>query len=232
MTAVIIPWILVVLIFAVLVALLVRGRGGEREPVEVPTLEEGYVPPSAALVPPVAAEPVIPDGMQLVTTEVLDGLHVQIGGLNRKIGEKDAAHKAEMVAVKSEALSEMSDFRAALELEFAQRKREEAKATAARSRVSLVAKISEHMAPMFANFPYNLKEVRHVGEIFDFLVFEGLEDGRIERVVFLEVKTKKSGARVTNPRERMLRDAVRAGRVAYEVYVPDTGDAKIDRAAE
>lgn len=113
-----------------------------------------------------------------------------------------------------------------LELQFAQRKREEARLTTARSRTALVAKIGEHFAPLLEGFPYNFKDCRHVGEIFDFLVFDGLEEGRIRKIVFLEVKTKVSGGRVTNKRERMLRDAIRRGDVAYDVFVPDTNGAK------
>lgn len=117
----------------------------------------------------------------------------------------------------------LSNMRSKLELEFAQRKREEAKKTAQRSRTALVAKVAEHMAPYLAGFPYNPKEVRHWGEIFDFLVLDGLENGKIAEIVFLEVKTSRSGGRVSNPREKLLRDAVEGGRVRYEVWVPDVG---------
>lgn len=111
-----------------------------------------------------------------------------------------------------------------LRAEAAENKREAAKQTAARSRIALVAKIAEHMAPLLAGFPYNFKEVRHVGEVFDFLVYKGLENGEIEEVIFLEVKSGPGGRR--NPRERALKRAVDAGRVRYEVFVPDTAGAR------
>lgn len=123
----------------------------------------------------------------------------------------------------------------ALERTFAERKREEARLTAERSRTALVAKIGEHFAPLLEGFPYNFKDARHVGELVDFIVYDGLEDGKIREVVFLEVKTKRSGGRVSNKRERMLRDAIQAGRVRYDVFVPDTNGAKdidIDILAE
>lgn len=119
---------------------------------------------------------------------------------------------------------EITEEKQRLRAEFAESKREAAKLTAARSRVALVAKIAEHMAPLLSGFPYNFKEVRHVGEVFDFLVYKGLESGEIEEVVFLEIKSGTGGRR--NPRERMLKRAVDAGRVRYEVFVPDTAGAR------
>jgi predicted Holliday junction resolvase-like endonuclease len=111
------------------------------------------------------------------------------------------------------------EFRHQLELQFERQKREDRKQSNARSRTSLVAKISEHMAPYFPGFPYNPKEVRHFGEVFDFIVYDGIEEGRIRNIVFLEVKTSGRG-RVTNPREKLLREAIKAGRIKYEVFVP------------
>lgn len=153
-------------------------------------------------------------------------LRNEIAELNKRFGEQEAAHRAKLATVQQQAIIDMQQMRSELELEFASRKRAAAKDTAARSRVALVAKIAEHMTPLLAGFPYNPKDARHWGEIFDFLVFDGLEDGEIRRVVFLEVKTRRSGSRVTNPREKLLKAAIDAGRVSYEVFVPDTAKAK------
>lgn len=161
----------------------------------------------------------------------IDRLHEEIANLHRRLGETEVSHREQMRTARKNAEDEIKTARQEINAEFLATKRKEAEATAARSRVSLVAKIAEHFAPLMIGFPYNFKEVRHVGEIFDFLVYEGLEEGEIRNIVFLEVKTKKSGARVTNPRERMLRKAIQEGRVKYEVFVPDVGDAKVDRAS-
>ena len=199
----------------VLVVLLVTGR-------RTPTVAQP-VPHSG---PISDAEPVVAEGFTQISTEVLDKLHADIAELNRVIGEERAAHRAKLVEVQSQALADVTQARNDLQLEFSEKKRTEAKATAARSRTALVAKISEHIAPLLAGFPYNFKEARWFGEIFDFLVFEGLEEGYIRNVVFVEVKTRRSGSRVSNPRERMLKDAIEGGRVRYEVFVPDVRDAK------
>lgn len=199
----------------VLVALLVTGRSTTT-----------VTPPVPHSGPISDAEPVVTEGFTQISTEVLDKLHADIAELNRVIGEERAAHRAKLVEVQSQALTDVAQARHDLELEFSEKKRTEARATAARSRTALVAKISEHIAPLLAGFPYNFKEARWFGEIFDFLVFEGLEEGYIRNVVFVEVKTRRSGSRVSNPRERMLKDAIEGGRVRYEVFVPDVRDAK------
>ncbi len=153
-------------------------------------------------------------------------LQGEIDKLHLEIVEKDQQHYSDKLEIEGLHREELSTVRGQvanriheLELDWAEHKRADRKASNARSRSMLVAKIAEHMAPMLKGFPFNPKDVRHVGELFDYLVLDGLEDGEIRQVVFLEIKTRASG-RVSNPREKMLRDAIDAGHVRYEVYVP------------
>jgi predicted Holliday junction resolvase-like endonuclease len=125
--------------------------------------------------------------------------------------------------LKASAQSELQERLRLLDVEYAERKRAENKKSNARSRTALVAKIVEQMAPSLPGFPYNPKEVRHFGEVFDYLVLDGIENDDPESeitLVFLEVKSR-SGRRVTNPRERKLRDAIEEGRVEYVLWSPD-----------
>jgi len=80
------------------------------------------------------------------------------------------------------------------------------------SRAVTTGKIAEQLAPHFPSFPLNPREARFLGSPVDFVVFDGLEDGEVRRVVFVEVKT---GAATLTTRERLVRDAVRAGRVEW-----------------
>ncbi len=58
-----------------------------------------------------------------------------------------------------------------------------------------------------------------MGSPVDFVVFAGLSDGQITRIVFVEVKT---GGAELSTRERRIRDAVRDSRVEwYELRGPD-----------
>jgi predicted Holliday junction resolvase-like endonuclease len=80
------------------------------------------------------------------------------------------------------------------------------------SRAVTTGKIAEQLVPHFPAFPLNPRETRFLGSPIDFVVFDGLEDGTVRRIVFVEVKT---GAAALSRRERLVRDAVKAGRVEW-----------------
>ncbi len=79
-----------------------------------------------------------------------------------------------------------------------------------RSLAVTVGKVYEQLVPYLPDFPFNPKDVRFLGSPVDFVVFDGLSDGQVSRVVFVEIKT---GAAELSGRERRVRDAVREGRV-------------------
>ena len=79
-------------------------------------------------------------------------------------------------------------------------------------------KVHEQLVPYLPRFPYNPKDVRFLGSPVDLVVFDGLSEGRVRRVVFVEVKT---GGAALSARERAVRDAVQAGDVEWsELRVP------------
>lgn len=84
-----------------------------------------------------------------------------------------------------------------------------------RSRAVLAGQAAEQLAPWLPGFPWDPSELRFIGKPVDFLVFRGAAAGRIEEVVFVEVKT---GGSRPSPVERSLRDAVAAGRVRWEEW--------------
>lgn len=164
------------------------------------------------------------------STQEVTELRESNGRLARLLDEEKTARAGDLDRIAHEAEKEISQrvsaARQELQLEFAERKRTDRQLSNARSRGALLAKVMEHVGPLVPGFPYPLKEVRHIGEIFDFLVYDGLEAGGEISVVFLEVKTTTTGRtrRVTNPREKALREAIRKGRVRYEVWQPPTDD--------
>jgi predicted Holliday junction resolvase-like endonuclease len=72
--------------------------------------------------------------------------------------------------------------------------------------------IYEQFATYFPGFEFNPKDAQFLGKPVDFVVFDGLDEGTVRRVVFIEVKT---GNAKLNTRERCVRDAVRAGAVEW-----------------
>jgi predicted Holliday junction resolvase-like endonuclease len=98
-----------------------------------------------------------------------------------------------------------------------------------RSRSVVSGKVQEHLAPLFPEFisQFNPKDARFLGSPLDFVVFDGLDDGEVQRivfaglddgevqrVVFVEIKTGKAGL---VSRERLCRNAIEAGRVEYQL---------------
>ena len=83
----------------------------------------------------------------------------------------------------------------------------------ARSLAVTIGKVSEQLVPYLPGFGYNPKDARFLGSPVDFVVFDGLDAGAVQRVVFLEVKT---GAAALTTRERQVRDAIRNGRIAWD----------------
>ena len=55
-------------------------------------------------------------------------------------------------------------------------------------------------------------DVRFLGGPIDLVVFDGLAEGRVRRIVFLEVKTGRSGL---TSRERCVRDVIQAREVEW-----------------
>jgi hypothetical protein len=82
-----------------------------------------------------------------------------------------------------------------------------------RSRAVTTGKVYEQVVPYLPGFPYNPKDVRFLGGPVDLVVFDGLADGQVERIVFLEVKT---GSSHLTSRERQVRAVVQAGEVEWE----------------
>ena len=99
------------------------------------------------------------------------------------------------------------------------------------SRAGHIAKVSEMFAPLLPQFPgYNVKDVQWVGSTIDIIVFDGLEDATQNRfppgaqveIIFMDVKT---GTGRVEPRQRLIRDSIEAGRVRFEVFRPRPEDA-------
>jgi len=88
----------------------------------------------------------------------------------------------------------------------------------ARSVNTLLGRIGEEFAPLLLADKYqvNPKDFRHLGSPVDYIAFKGLSDDNVHpEVIFIEVKSGKSGS--LTERERKVRDAIRNGKVRYEV---------------
>lgn len=84
-----------------------------------------------------------------------------------------------------------------------------------RSSAVVSGKVTEHLAPYMAAFPYDPKDARFLGTPVDLIVFDGMSEDSLREIVFLEIK---SGSSTLSTRERRIRDAVMERRVAWREF--------------
>lgn len=83
-----------------------------------------------------------------------------------------------------------------------------------KSRAVIMGKVTEHIMPYFEDFKYNPKDARFIGTPVDFIVFDGMCDGKVRQIVFVEVKTGKTGQ--LSKTEKQVRDAVINRKVTWD----------------
>lgn len=87
------------------------------------------------------------------------------------------------------------------------------------SQAAISGRVLEKFAPYVPGFAYNPRDARFIGDPVDFVIFDGLSEGEVKGVVFLEVK---SGAGALNGNERKVKAAVAERRVEWRLFrLPD-----------
>jgi len=84
-----------------------------------------------------------------------------------------------------------------------------------KSEAVIRGKVTEHLIPYFPEFEYNPKDARFLGTPVDFIVFDGLSEGEMNKIVFIEVKSGKFDT--LSKREKLVRECVDRGKVSYEI---------------
>jgi predicted Holliday junction resolvase-like endonuclease len=64
------------------------------------------------------------------------------------------------------------------------------------SRATIKGKVAENVTPLLPDFQeqfpsLNIADARFIGEPIDYLFFEGMSEGKINKIFFLEVKSSK-----------------------------------------
>ena len=80
------------------------------------------------------------------------------------------------------------------------------------SRAVTRGQVFEQFAAYFPDFEFSPKDAQFIGKPVDFVVFDGLDEGELRRIVFVEIKT---GDAALSVRERKIRDAIRRGDVEW-----------------
>lgn len=84
-----------------------------------------------------------------------------------------------------------------------------------RSSAVVSGKVTEHLAPYMAAFPYDPRDARFLGTPVDLIVFDGMSEDSLREIVFLEIKSRGSAL---STRERRIKDAVLARRVCWKEF--------------
>jgi predicted Holliday junction resolvase-like endonuclease len=84
-----------------------------------------------------------------------------------------------------------------------------------KSRAVLGGQFSEQLAPYLPEFEYLPTECRFIGKPIDFIVFKGMDEKKIDEVVFVEVK---SGNAKISVQEKNLKDAIEKKKVRWVEY--------------
>lgn len=95
-----------------------------------------------------------------------------------------------------------------------------------KSRAVIGGQFSENLAPYLPNFPYLPTECKFLGKPTDFVVFKGMDEKKINEVIFVEVKSGKSKL---SSQEKNLRETIERKKVRYEEYrIPEELTKKDD----
>lgn len=84
-----------------------------------------------------------------------------------------------------------------------------------KSKSVILWEVYEKVLPFLPNFPYQPRDMTFVGKWVDYIVFDGLNEWNLRKIIFLEVK---SGSSKLNGNERMIRDIILQNKVEYKEY--------------
>ncbi|NBV87503.1 MAG: hypothetical protein EBS01_14830, partial [Verrucomicrobia bacterium] len=84
-----------------------------------------------------------------------------------------------------------------------------------RSNAVILGGVYEKVLPFLPDFPYSPKDMVFIGKGFDYLVLDGLSEGSLRKIVFLEVK---SGSSRLNANEKMIASTVGEKAVEWQEY--------------
>ncbi len=96
---------------------------------------------------------------------------------------------------------------------FLQHRSADRKLAVRQSKSTTLGYVSEKIAPLLPDFPYNYKDLVFLGKWVDYICFDGLSAWEMKQVVFIEIKTGKSQL---NKNETMIKTTIDKGKVSWE----------------
>lgn len=84
-----------------------------------------------------------------------------------------------------------------------------------KSKATISGQVAEQLAPYLPGFKYNPKDARFLGAPIDYIIFDGLSEGQLKEIIFLEVKTNSSSL---NRNQRLIREIIKSGKVSWDQF--------------
>ncbi len=84
-----------------------------------------------------------------------------------------------------------------------------------RSRSVVMWYVNEKIAPLLPDFPYSYKDLVFLWKWIDYIVFDGLYEWELKKIVFLEIKSGKS---MLNKNEKMIKSCIDSKNIFYRVW--------------
>lgn len=94
---------------------------------------------------------------------------------------------------------------------FFQQRRHDRKDAVTKSRATTLGYVSEKIAPLLPDFPYHYKDLVFLGKGVDYIAFDGLSEGEVRGIAFIEIKT---GTSQLNKNETLIKRAIDSGKVS------------------
>ena len=76
-------------------------------------------------------------------------------------------------------------------------------------------KITEVLIPVMKGFGYKMEDCRFLANPIDYIVFEGVSQGNVDHITFMDVKTGKTGD--LDKHQKKIRDTINDNNVKFKV---------------
>ena len=83
------------------------------------------------------------------------------------------------------------------------------------SKSVILGGVYEKILPFLPKFPYKPKDMVFVGKGTDYIIFDGLSEGSLKKIIFMEVKTWKSQL---NKNEKQIKEKIKQKQIEYIEY--------------
>ncbi len=83
-----------------------------------------------------------------------------------------------------------------------------------KSRSVIIGQVTEQIAPLLKNFPFNPKDMVFLGKWVDYIIIKDLHKGNPSKIIFLEIKTGQSQL---NQNELKIKRLVDTKKIEYRL---------------